>query len=309
MAARRRDISTAVCAASSPTLWPPAGSDRQRAWSRSSVVSTPKTMGTPVSSPTCWIPRAHSAATRSKCAVSPRMTDPMQTTASTAPDIANVFAVSGSSNDPGTHTSVMSSSATLQSRKPRRTPSSSRTVTWSLKRPHTTATRKPDPSRSGCSRPAATTSRDIDRFLDLFDTETIEQMAHPLSLRAQVALVVRIRDRLERHAFDDLEPEAFEAAALRRVVGHQAHRRDAEVDEDLRADAVLPAVGGQSELQVGVDGVVALVLQSIGADLVADADAAPLVTTQVDDGAEVLLGHLLHRRRELRSAVATQRPE
>ena len=50
---------------------------------------------------------------------------------------------------------------------------------------------------------------------------------------------------------------------------------------------------GKAELEVGVDGVVALVLQAVGADLVADADAAALVAAQVDDDAEPLLGDLL----------------
>ena len=43
-------------------------------------------------------PAAHSPATYSKCAVSPRITAPMQTTASTAPDAAKRFATSGNSN-------------------------------------------------------------------------------------------------------------------------------------------------------------------------------------------------------------------
>ena len=53
------------------------------------------------------------------------------------------------------------------------------------------------------------------------------------------------RDR-ERHPLDDLEPEALETAVLRGVVRHQPHRRDAEVDEDLGADAVLAAVGREA---------------------------------------------------------------
>ena len=50
MVRRRETISTAVQAPSSPTLWPPASAERASAWSRSSVVSTPNTMGTPVAS-------------------------------------------------------------------------------------------------------------------------------------------------------------------------------------------------------------------------------------------------------------------
>ena len=60
----RRAISIAVSAASRPLLVS-SGSDRSRAWSTVSVVSTPKTTGTPVSSWTRWMPAAHSPATKS----------------------------------------------------------------------------------------------------------------------------------------------------------------------------------------------------------------------------------------------------
>ena len=66
---------------------------------------------------------------------------------------------------------------------------------------------------------------------------------------------------LQRDPLDDLETVALEAAVLRRVVRHQPHRGDAEVDEDLRADAVLARIGREAELDVGLDGVAALVLQ------------------------------------------------
>src|SRR5581483_4525739 len=314
----RRAISTAVRAASSPTLCPPAGSERQRAWSRFSVVSTPNTTGTPVSSAACWMPRAHSPATYSKWAVSPRITQPMQITASAAPLDARVFATNGISNAPGTQISLRSPAATPHPSSPRRTPSRSRSVTWSLNRPHTTAIRRPAPSRTGGTRLAATSSRAKLVLLALAlagvrhrleRTQPFEEVPHALALGAQVPLVVRVGGDLERHPLDDLEPEALEAAVLGGVVGHHPHRGDPEVDEDLRADAVLAAVRRQPELQVGVHCVVALVLEAVRADLVPDADAASLVPAEVHDRTEVLLGDLAHRGGELRAAIAAQRSE
>ena len=72
----------------------------------------------------------------------------------------------------------------------------------------------------------------------------------------------------------------------------QPHGGDAEVDEDLGADAVLPAVDRQAELHVGVDRVAAVVLQLVGLQLVGDPDAPALVAPQVDDHAEAGLGDL-----------------
>ena len=64
-------------------------------------------------------------------------------TASTAPDSANALAASGSSNAPGTHASVTSSSATLDCRQAPPDTVEQPVVTWSLKRPQTTATPQP----------------------------------------------------------------------------------------------------------------------------------------------------------------------
>ena len=47
--------------------------------------------------------------------------------------------------------------------------------------------------------------------------------------------------------------------------------------EDLRADAVVALVGLEAQPLVGLDGVEALVLQRVGAQLVGEADAAPFL--------------------------------
>ena len=168
----RRAISTAVCAASSPTLWPPASSERHSAWSRFSVVSTPKTTGTPVSSPTCWMPRAHSPATRSKCAVSPRMT------AADADD-----GVDGAGRgerlrgqrqlerpgDPDHGHVVVRHLAVAQPASHAGEQPHGHVVVEPAADDRDAQTR---PSRSGSSRPAATTSRDIDWLVRVVDVST-----------------------------------------------------------------------------------------------------------------------------------------
>ena len=106
-----------------------------------------------------------------------------------------------------------------------------------------------------------------------------------------------------------LRPKPSRPPYLRRVVRHQPHGRDAQVDEDLRADAVLARVDRQPELEVGVDRVAAVLLEGVGADLVAEADAAALVTAQVHDDARALGGDLGQRRVQLGSAVTAQRAE
>ncbi len=66
---------------------------------------------------------------------------------------------------------------------------------------------------------------------------------------------------------------------------------------------------GRPSSRVGVHGVVALLLEAVGTDLVAEADAATLVAAQVDQHAEPLPVDGLHRGVELHTAVAAQRVE
>ena len=65
----------------------------------------------------------------------------------------------------------------------------------------------------------------------------------------------------------------------------------AEVDQDLRTGAVVAGVGRQTEVEVGVDGVGAEVLQLVGLQLVQQADPPALVAADVEHQAAPLLGH------------------
>jgi len=75
---------------------------------------------------------------------------------------------------------------------------------------------------------------------------------------------------------------------LREVIRHHPHRGDAEVDEDLCATPYSRESTGRPSSRFGVDGVSALLLQGVRADLVSESDAesdAALVTSQVHDDA------------------------
>ena len=57
---------------------------------------------------------------------------------------------------------------------------------------------------------------------------------------------------LDRELVDDLESEGVEAGQFLGVVREEAHLRDAEVGQDLGADAVLAHVGRKAERFVGL---------------------------------------------------------
>src|SRR5690242_3053581 len=75
-----------------------------------------------------------------------------------------------------------------------------------------------------------------------FSPTSLEEMAELVFLGFQVALVVRIGGDGDRNPLDHLEAEALEPVDLLRVVGEQSYLPDAEVVEDLAADAVVALV-------------------------------------------------------------------
>ena len=114
--------------------------------------------------------------------------------------------------------------------------------------------------------------------------------------------------RLDRHLLGDREAVALEADDLFRVVGEDADAGQAEVAEDLGADPVVAQVGGQAELEVGLDRVGAFLLQLVGAQLVQQADPAPLLGEVEEDAAALALDHR-ERRFQLFAAVAAHAVE
>ncbi len=71
---------------------------------------------------------------------------------------------------------------------------------------------------------------------------------------------------------------------------------------------VVAPVGGETEGEVGVEGVEPFLLQAVCPQLVDQTDAATLVAAHVDDDAALLLDGL-ERRVELRAALALLRAE
>ncbi len=128
-------------------------------------------------------------------------------------------------------------------------------------------------------------------------------MAHPVPFGAEVLLGFGVHLQVEWDPFGDRQTEALEAPGLGRVVREQPELAHTEVGQDLRPDAVLAGVHRQPQLEVGVDRVEPLVLQPVGAQLVADSDAPALVTAQVHHRSPTEFGNAAHRLLELRAAV------
>src|SRR5919199_6147449 len=120
-------------------------------------------------------------------------------------------------------------------------------------------------------------------------------MSHPLFFSSEVTRRGLGRCYFEAHARDHGETSLLKRPNLRRVVRHHAHAAEAEVEEYLRALVVTARVHFQTQLLVSLDCVRAFILQGVSANLVDDADAAPLLLL-IDDDAEPFVRDALHRR-------------
>src|SRR5690606_19493160 len=145
-------VATAASAASAPlSSRDPSRPARSSACCSSSHVSTPNPTGTPVRTLTSVRPDVAAWHTYSKCGVPPRITTPSATTAS-APCSTARAAATGSSNDPGTRTSV--TCVTFAAARARRAPASNPSVTCVCQLAATTVTRSPVPSTLIVGAPA-----------------------------------------------------------------------------------------------------------------------------------------------------------
>jgi hypothetical protein len=79
------------------------------------------------------------------------------------------------------------------------------------------------------------------------------------------------------------------------------------VEQDVGCMVVFTRLDGRADGDVGVDGVVALLLQRVGADLGNEPDPTAFVVGQIDQDTQRTIDDLFQRRLELRVAVAFER--
>ena len=139
-------------------------------------------------------------------------------------------------------------------------------------------------------------------------------MAHLVALGGEVADAVGLVAGDDRHLVDDLEAVAMihESVGLLGVVRQEPDLAQAEVLEDLEADAVIPLVGPEAQGEVRLDGVHPLILEVVRPDLLDQADPTPLLG-QIDQGPNAVVGDHLEApcgagRRSRIAAIGADRP-
>src|SRR5262249_41098509 len=88
------------------------------------------------------------------------------------------------------------------------------------------------------------------------------------------------------------------------VVSQQAGRTHSQVGEDCRGEGVVTPVGGEAEHDVGVDRVIAAILQVVSANLMGQPDAPPLIAANVDQDSPAFGGQPVLGKSQLRPTVA-----
>ena len=130
-----------------------------------------------------------------------------------------------------------------------------------------------------------------------------DQVAHFFVLGLEVALEGWFAGDGGGDALGDEDAGGFEAADFVRVVGDEADGRDLEVFEDFGGELEVAVVGFVAQLLVGFDGIGALVLELVGAELGHEADAAAFLLL-VEEDAGALVGDASEGEVELVVAVA-----
>src|ERR1039457_1717748 len=107
--------------------------------------------------------------------------------------------------------------------------------------------------------------------------DVFQQMSELFPLGLQILEVCLCCCYLDGDPFYHIYAVAFQADQLFRVVGHETHAFDSQVDENLRTDTIVAHICLEAELQVGFDRVLSLVLKGIGLELVQEADTSPFL--------------------------------
>src|SRR5215204_6886688 len=135
----------------------------------------------------------------------------------------------------------------------------------------------------------------------------LDEVPSPVALGREITRILRClaaESTLLRH---DLEPRVSQGRYLIGIVGEDADTLDPELAQHHGREVEPATVGIEPKPLVGIVGVVAMRLQLVGTDLVADAIPTPLLVEVQEDAA--IFGHPLYTVAQLVAAVASQAAE
>jgi hypothetical protein len=135
-----------------------------------------------------------------------------------------------------------------------------------------------------------------------------QQVPHLCSFGIEVVRVFRIAANNQRHAFNDIDARFSEDLHFFRVIGQQTHFVHAQQLEHICAEGEIALVSSKAELMVGFDGIIALILQRVGADFIQQTDIASFLAV-IQQHATSFLCDMRKSGFELETAVTAQAEE
>src|SRR5476651_136531 len=104
-----------------------------------------------------------------------------------------------------------------------------------------------------------------------------KQMSHLCLLGFEVLRIVRIGFAANRDLLDHLDSVTLKTDDLLRVVREESKLSHAEIEENLRAEAVITQVGGKPEPGIGFNRIEPFFLQFVSVDFRGQPDPAPFL--------------------------------
>jgi hypothetical protein len=129
-------------------------------------------------------------------------------------------------------------------------------------------------------------------------------VTHPIAFRGEIEGVLGVLGYQHREPRSYLNAKVLESSAFLRIRRKQPNPPHSEITKYRRGHVVLACVDWQTQPEIRINGVQSRILQRVRMQLGVQADAAALMSAQVDDDAEAFARDLLHRSVQLLAAVA-----
>ena len=130
-------------------------------------------------------------------------------------------------------------------------------------------------------------------------------VTHSLYLGLQIAPIVVANPNQQGNPLHHVDSIRIQLINLVGVVTHQGNTSYSNGLEHLSGDVVGPSISRQAKLEVGIQGVVPLVLQVVGLDLIVQTDTATFLA-EIHQGSPPTFGDLPESGVELGAAITAK---
>ena len=108
-------------------------------------------------------------------------------------------------------------------------------------------------------------------------------MSHSRFFRFKIRAVVFVWFNYDRNVFDDGQSVTFQSDTFDGVVGDKTNFADSHFSKNLCANAIFAFVGSEAEMNIGIYGVIAFLLEFVGSNFVHQSDATSFLAEVNND--------------------------